>query len=463
MSVRNGVVMTAKTTGQHWYIARDGKQTGPISTAEISAIAGHGYFKETDLVWQPGLADWQPAFNLFPPNIAAPAPAATAARETIAEPSQRPRPRLNTAPTTGPQPATVAATAATNVPPPATADAQFGWPADDVADPAGKPTAARGGLELAPRPRTGEPLSLRPPPKDAKSAARQTGAGANPTNLPVVLEPRSNRTAVAVLTASIAAIATGLWIAAYPDLLAGLPPAGSLAKAVGADSGSEPGAGSQLASIEQRLQQTAHWPVIKREFPDWYGDRLREAAKLKSEKKSDDDIAKVLVDQMVILRRQYANQALAASAPRLKALAAAFLENLRQLKSQSTTTCFNFISHGETTPGVIDLLQVADGKPPLLQLHMAAVFEAIGEGRKTPIVHEKPQKADYDILMDQLAKLGWTQADVATFADPDRLARTAPDRVCQLVQDWFVALISIQDAGVQDRLLGETLRPVVSG
>ena len=144
-------------------------------------------------------------------------------------------------------------------------------------------------------------------------------------------------------------------------------------------------------------------------------------------------------------------------------MASAFLENLKQLKSQSTSQCFAFISQGEATPGVIDLLQVADGTSPSMQRQVAAIFDAIGEGRKSPIAHEKPQKGDYDALMAELGKLGWTQNDVATFADPRALARTEPERVCQMVQDWFVAHISIPDAGVQERLLGETLRPVVSG
>ena len=171
----------------------------------------------------------------------------------------------------------------------------------------------------------------------------------------------------------------------------------------------------------------------------------------------------MLVDQLIMLRRKNAVSALSASAPKLKALATAFLDNLRQLKSQSTTQCFNFISQGESTPGVIDLLQDAATPPPSLQLQVAAIFDAIGEGRKAPVTHEKPQKADYDTLMAELAKLGWTQTDVATFADPRALARAEPERVCQMVQDWFIAHIAIADEATQERLLSETLRPVVSG
>ena len=38
-----------------------------------------------------------------------------------------------------------------------------------------------------------------------------------------------------------------------------------------------------------------------------------------------------------------------------------------------------------------------------------------------------------------------------------------PDQVCQMVQDWFVAHLAVKDKAAQDRLLYETLKPVVSG
>lgn len=248
----------------------------------------------------------------------------------------------------------------------------------------------------------------------------------------------------------------GIWAVANPGIIQGLPDFAAVTANLTSST-------SKTSHLDARWQQTAHWPVIKREFPDWYGERLREAAKLASENKPDDEINKALVEQMIILRRQNAAAALSASTPKLRALASAFLENLRQLKAQSTTACFNFISQGEGTSGVIDQFQAADGAKSPMQLQVAAIFDAIGEGRKSPVTHEKPVKADYDTLMEQLAKLGWSQTDVATFADPNALARVEPARVCQMVQDWFVAHISITDEGTQERLLGETLRPVVSG
>ena len=308
-----------------------------------------------------------------------------------------------------------------------------------------------GSRETTGRPAAREPMQPATPNPQPRRAVTPVDAGPEPE-----APKRSRKGLIAVGTVLLAACAATVWVVANPGLLESLPSAKSIA--LGLKAGN-----SKTADIEARWQQTAHWPVIKREFPDWYGERLREAAQLASENKPEDEINKALVDQLITLRRQNSAQALAASPVKLRALASAFLANLRQLKSQSTTACFNFISQGEGTPGVIDQFQSADGAKSPMQLQVAAIFEAIGEGRKSPITHEKPIKADYDTLMDQLAKLGWSQSDVATFADPKALARAEPARVCQMVQDWFVAHISITDEATQERLLGETLRPVVSG
>ena len=461
--------MTEKSTGQHWYIARDGKQTGPISDVEINAIAGHGYFREKDLVWRPGLPDWQLALNVFPPQVPpSPVPVAQPVTAKTGPPAPEPAKSLppvddapTVAPPAAPEPRPLLVRPMPQEPKTATRP-----------PPASSPRTLDPVLRSQPRREmlaTREPTVVETTARQSTPRSRhtETPASESSTTRPGQPPRRRNRSAVAVIGGCIAVVTAGLWMTAYPDFLAGLPPLGALKHSAAtasdpASSAADPSS-PQMAAFEHRLQQTAHWPVIKREFPDWYGDRLREVAELQREKKSDDDIAKVLVDGIVALRRQNATQALAASAPKLKALASAFLENLKQLKAQSTTTCYNFISRGETTPGVIDLLQVGDGTPPSLQLQVAAIFDAIGEGRKSPVTHERPQKADYDVLMDQLSKLGWSQTDVATFADPDKLARTEPAKVCQMVQDWFVAHIAIPDAAVQERLLSETLRPVVSG
>jgi hypothetical protein len=92
-----------------------------------------------------------------------------------------------------------------------------------------------------------------------------------------------------------------------------------------------------------------------------------------------------------------------------------------------------------------------------------AIVAAIAEGRKSPTTHSAPSKPDYDILATELGRLGWTQADMQLFADSKALAKASHERVCQMVQDWFTAHLAIQDTATQERLLFETLRPVVAG
>lgn len=561
--------MTGQDASQ-WYIARDGKQTGPISEAEIKAIAQHGYFRSTDLVWRPGFAEWQPALAVFKPVTREAAPAPTPPPAPAPQ-VQAPAPQIEASPApaepaAAPQPATVqpapraqvvqpapqpsaqspgwAHSPATIVPAPRDAGAPQPVRADrarfddgrqdpiaadaaayDAAMRNGDPRAAAdaspsmgaapatgghgasghqpapqaGPAQVGPAPFSNRPankesakLPVSPPyrgeglyrPQGGQDGPAREPSTARPDARPAVREttqpplqasqqprramanvdrgpepevkPRSRKGLYAVGTIVLASVAAAIWVAANPGVIEGLPSLKAISM------GALPGS-NRTAALEARWQQTAHWPVIKREFPDWYGERLREAVQLANESRPEDEINKTIIEQLIVLRRQNSAQALAASTPKLRALASAFLANLRQLKSQSTTACFNFISQGEGTPGVIDQFQVTDGTKSTMQLQVAAIFDAIGEGRKSPVTHEKPVKTDYDVLMDQLAKLGWSQGDVATFADPKALARAEPARVCQMVQDWFVAHISITDEAAQERLLGETLRPVVSG
>ncbi|MEQ1714522.1 MAG: DUF4339 domain-containing protein, partial [Hyphomicrobium sp.] len=66
--------MTGQTNDSQWYIARDGKQHGPLSDVEMNTFVGHSYLRPTDLLWRPGMADWQPAPAVFPAAFPGPAP-----------------------------------------------------------------------------------------------------------------------------------------------------------------------------------------------------------------------------------------------------------------------------------------------------------------------------------------------------------------------------------------------------
>ena len=407
--------MTGPEPSNQWYIARDGRQYGPLSEAEMRLFVAGGHLKPTDLIWRPGFPDWRPAPAVFPPQTA-----------------QRPPPPPGRHPTD---------------PPPA--------PHSAAGSPAG-----------------GQSPQL---PEQPGAEARP---GANRVRDLVRVEPhapavddeqgqeaRRRRRKLAVAMALTLVVAGGAWaaykyggtVARFARSVSANAPAS--AKLDNAPLGSLTGSAD---AIDSRFQKSAMWSVVKKEFPEWYGERLKEAAKLSAEKKPDDAIAKHLVEALVALRRKHAEQALSASTPKLQSIAASFLENLKKLREHSTEACYSFISQGEVSPHVIEILQ----KPEMsgaVQAQVTAVFEAIADGRRSPNKHNPPQKADYDALADQLTRLGWSQADLQLFADPRALARSSPDRVCKMVQEWFSAHISIKDKEAQERLLVETLRPVVSG
>jgi hypothetical protein len=210
------------------------------------------------------------------------------------------------------------------------------------------------------------------------------------------------------------------------------------------------------------LQRSAVWKLLKTEFPDWYGDRVRDTARLKSEGKADKAISQHLAEQLVALRRKHVTDALAASPQNLKSVATAFLENLERLSRHSVDACYGFISQGETNPLIVELTQASEHTPSL-QRQAAAIFTAIVEGRRTPAQHRQPTREDYDQLAMQLAKRGWSPLDLQLFSDARSLARAAPERVCRMVQDWFAAQLAVSDEEVQVRLLIEALKPVVAG
>jgi hypothetical protein len=215
-------------------------------------------------------------------------------------------------------------------------------------------------------------------------------------------------------------------------------------------------------ALDAKFQRTPMWSVVKREFPDWYSEKLKEAAKLTAQNEPEIAITKHLAESLVALRRKHANEALSASTEKLKTVANAFLANLKSLGERSVGACYGFISQGETAPVVLEIMQSPE-QGAAVQAQVAAIFEAIADGRKTPTSHERAVKEDYEVLVQQLTKLGWKEDDLKVFSNPSALSREPPARVCQMVQDWFVAHLSVEDKATQERLLVETLKPVVSG
>src|SRR2546423_726583 len=62
-----------------FHYARNGQQHGPVTSAHLRELAAAGELKHDDLVWQEGMANWEPAAKikgLFPSASIIPAAAA---------------------------------------------------------------------------------------------------------------------------------------------------------------------------------------------------------------------------------------------------------------------------------------------------------------------------------------------------------------------------------------------------
>jgi hypothetical protein len=482
-----------ETTGQDsiWYLARDGKQHGPLSDLEMMKLVELGHLRATDLVWRPGFSDWRPAPTVFPaitaaapkPVPAAPAPVAKPAPQptltpAVAEPAIA-KPVADSAPAQA-DPATPsfakmtsASSAATEARGseaqpfdtrafrPANAASQFGTPIAGAQDPEPQPFRMEPlfeDTEPKPRKRSGLGVALGMLVlvgglttagvlyRDTIKATIDNLATKAPADVPVVEAPPESggpATAESAIAAAEPAPA-----APPPDLA----PVTSQAPPATADAG----------AFDSNLQKSQFWSLAKTEFPQWYADRLRELTEMSAANQPEAVINQKLVEQVVALRRQHAADALAASPTRLQGIAETFVASLGAMQRQSIDACYDYIGKGELTPAAAAMVQnPVEGAPLHAQLH--AVFAAVVEGKANPVQRAAPQTADYNLLAAELGAIGWSQADIQLFADPKALSEAPRDRVCKMVGDWFSAHLAVKDNGARERLLYETLRLVIAG
>src|SRR5262245_47419308 len=296
--------MSSPAAQTQWYLARDGQQYGPLSEAELGRFVELGHLQPTDLLWREGFPDWRPAMVVFPPRTS-----------PTGRPGSASRP-----------PGTLAARSAAHHAPPSRA------------------------LATGSRQRAHE--SYHAP------AAAPRSRGLRWTLIAIVC---------------LALLAGGGWYGTtqWESLLklmgryARWVPAGLSDMVTGKLSAAPKnleaspfrGLRGPPDLLEPTLQATPLWRVLKRDYPEWYADRLKDIAALAAEKKDDLAIAQQLARALVTLRRQNAGVALAAGFPQLKAIASTFYENLVQLGKHSSEACFEFISKGEASPLVVSLMQ----------------------------------------------------------------------------------------------------------
>ena len=380
--------MSGPAPQPQWYLARDGKQHGPISEAELTAFIEQGHLQPTDLLWRDGFPEWRPAMVVFPPRGAG-APRGGPTRQ---------RPAASTL-----------------------------HPARQPYDPTERPQATYRDEPIADRRRPGRVIAV------LLLVAALVGGGWFAYAYSSRLSELFNS-----LTASsgVVSIADRKSLEASP--LVGFR-------------------GGTAATIDTNLQATALWRVIKREFPDWYTQRVGEAAVLAGNKKDDAAIGLHMATKLRELRRQQVANAISATLPRLTAVAQAFHESLVQLGKHSVEACHAFISQGEASPAIVALLQGTEHTVHL-QAQLTAMFEAIAEGRKQAGVYPHPNQSNFNVLVAGLRKLGWTEKDIELFSDDRAFADAPPQTKCRMVQDWFSAQLALGDAEARERLLVHSVR-----
>lgn len=393
--------MSPPGSQSQWYLARDGQQFGPISDAELGKFIELGHLQPTDLLWREGFPDWRPALVVFPPQAQTDPRSAATGRPASSGPVTQPSQREKPART---------------------------------------------------RPLAADPL-------DDEEDGRKRGGGLR-------------KLLVAVLVLGVLA-GSGWFAYGHRERLSEYV---SLFKSSGSDSTALEGTDRKALdvppfadlrgnaeAIDARMQTAALWQVMKREFPDWYAQRVDELVAMGRENKGDADVAQHLARKLVELRRRQVVNGLSATLPRIKSVVVAYHENLSRLRRESPATCYGFISQGEENPAVVDFLLRASKHTAHLQAQLTAVFEAVAEGRKQPRVYPRPTPAHHELLAANLRKMGWTQEDMQLFSDEKALSKAAPEKVCQVVTDWFAAQLTLTDPEAQIRLLSDSVRPIFAG
>jgi hypothetical protein len=448
--------MNVQPTETQWYIAREGKQHGPLTDIEMRTFVAHSYLRPADLIWRPGMAEWLPAPQVFPAAFQAPAP-------VVAAPVA---PQAPAAPVAASAPADTAHTSdfdsgeAIDVVPKRSMAGRLATAAAVISIIGGGAFALTTYREPLLELVTGAPAKPPvvkaeapvPPPADPAPAPAVVAASTTP---PVEAQAKPVEPAATAPADAATAVPTPAVTPAPETQTAALTPPEPPAPPAGPPSID----GSQ---IDARLQKIPVWAMIKKDYADWYVGHIAAAEKMVTDKRPEGDVAMHLAQGLVTLRRQNSEKALAASPDKLRRIASAFLENLKSLQTQSVSACYGYISKGETSPAVVQLMQSPE-TATAFNANVGAIFDAIQDGAKSPAKHAAAVKGDYDILIKELGKIGWKEEDLQTFSNPKLLSKRPPEMVCKMVLDWFSAHLAVKDKGVQDRLLYETLKPVVSG
>lgn len=508
------------TDDVEWYIARDGKQHGPLTSVEMQKFVELGHLKQTDLVWCPDFTDWRNGFEVFPaaaaprqappepaPQPQTPPPDSPPETATASQPAHQPamsqKPQPGSPYTTGgpfqtaaqpnrqfrPDPdqlsrrATQYPTNGAYQPGPAGGgrppyqDPRHPHPIQqrDPRQPGGTPHPGGRRLAPAPFPAMPDPATGHGPRNGHRSFPQDRHTSEDTSEAP----PRRGRGIIWTVAAifSLASIGALAWFG-----FKYLGPSNSLdsvhdvvdaqVRAIINTVFDDPAAyklspfdakGTTPQDVDNDLQTKALWRILKTDHKDWYSATVANISQLRSTNQPDQAVHSAIAKAIVGLRRDNSKHALAASPDSFVDVARSFVNSLRALEGLDPKICYEFISYGEGGGSVMaNMANPAVTEP--LHRQFAAIFTAVRNGRAKPKAYGTAIKEDYDALSSQLTgKHNWVQSDLQTFSSPQLLSQSPPEKVCNLVQDWFTAQIELKDDDLRARLLFESLRPLIAG
>ncbi len=314
-----------------WFVARDGKQHGPVTDAELRKIVELAHLKATDLVWRQGFTDWRSASSVFPELAEAPAPAPKPV-PAPAQPAQPAPPPAAAKPASpAPQPAPIKGSASQHYAQQASGTTPLeSWRperettrAEPMATrPLGTPTVRTAG----PLPAVGSGV---PGPATMGSPAQRTTTDSRSRPSELSAQPRPEappassrgRKLALVATGLIAMTGIGFWLSSeykddvftYMHTDDAEPSATATANVVPSATPATTAAVQTMVTashspedIDRKLQSRGMWVSVKQEFPDWYQARVAEVARLSAENKEQAEINHYLVTELVGAAPKYA-------------------------------------------------------------------------------------------------------------------------------------------------------------
>ncbi|MFM7084002.1 MAG: DUF4339 domain-containing protein [Hyphomicrobium sp.] len=444
--------MGANTENKIWYLARNGKRHGPLSDLEMSKLVEMGHLKDHDLVWRPGFQEWRRSSSVFLPTVATSKPSkpeegSTAQRKKISNREHNTSFKEKKDLSSSEQDPSPQAKKTPKLP-----EETFQWDIYYEGEDGPEFQYFKDNEDLRP-----EVSTKRNYRKVFKASAMIAFFGSIGTAGYYYYDQILLMSDLVITQLTKKEEPFTKYSSRDPQLYPQTSALGSSNTNIETKD-----LELQTNTRDNALQKSPMWALLKKEFPDWYKLQLSDIEKMEAENRSEVEINKKLTESLVALRRLNAQKALAASPDQLQKIASSFILNLSSLEERSVEDCYGFISNGELAPYAMSMtLNPTEGAK--LHAQTEAIFRAIVEGEKSPSSHEQPLKGDYDLLAKELSYIGWSEADIQLFANPQILSNSPPAKVCKMVREWFSAHLSIKDEKVRDRLLFETLRPLVAG